>query len=135
MKKAMVFLGAMGAVITMASSMAMARSQYLDDVNRTCGTSYSCTLCHDNANKQAYLDSGACYFCPDTPGCGGGTPPPTCTDADKDGFFAEPGCGQLFDCNDRDININPGAREIPCDGIDQDCSGADKLKGKGCGRK
>ena len=135
MKKAIVVLVAIVAVISLASSMSMARSTYLGDVNATCGTAYDCNLCHDNSNKQAYLDSGACYFCPNDPSCTTTTPPsPICTDYDKDGFFAEPGCAQLYDCNDRNSNINPGAREIPCDGIDQDCSGADKLKGKGCRR-
>ncbi len=29
------------------------------------------------------------------------------------------------DCDDSDAQVNPGASEIPHDGIDQDCSGAD----------
>ncbi len=32
-----------------------------------------------------------------------------CTDADKDGYFAQSGCGTTADCNDNDTGINPGA--------------------------
>ena len=133
MKKAIVFLVAIVAVLLLSSTVTMAFSNYRDDVNATCGTSYDCNLCHDNSNKQAYADSGACFFCPNDADCTTTPPPaPTCTDADKDGYFAQSGCAQLYDCNDGNINIHPGAREIACDGVDQDCSGADKLKGKGC---
>ncbi|HEY5997982.1 MAG TPA: putative metal-binding motif-containing protein [bacterium] len=136
MKKTMLFLVAALAVVSLFSSSASARSQYLDDVNKTCGTAYDCSFCHETANKAAYLANGACTFCPTATACATPPPPaPTCTDADKDGYFAEPGCAQLYDCDDHNFNINPGAREIPCDGIDQDCSGADKLKGKGCGKR
>ncbi len=44
------------------------------------------------------------------------------TDRDRDGAAAYFGGG---DCDDRNADINPLAVDIPGDGIDQDCSGAD----------
>jgi hypothetical protein len=44
---------------------------------------------------------------------------PVPIDADGDGFIAG------FDCRDDNPAINPGAKEIPRDGIDQDCDGFD----------
>lgn len=40
-------------------------------------------------------------------------------DNDGDGYTED------VDCDDNDANINPGAAEIECDNIDQDCNGAD----------
>ena len=52
------------------------------------------------------------------------TCPEDCVDRDFDGFGQGEGClGD--DCNDRDATINPGAREVPDDMIDQDCNGRD----------
>lgn len=59
-------------------------------------------------------------------------PPPSCTDADGDGFFIQIHCGTALDCNDADVTINPDACDIKRDGIDQNCDGADRSKGKSC---
>ena len=59
-------------------------------------------------------------------------PGPICTDADSDGFFAEAGCGTALDCNATDAGINPAACDIKRDGVDQNCDGVDRTKGKAC---
>ncbi len=57
---------------------------------------------------------------------------PLCIDNDGDGFFGRANCGTAVDCNDYDSNIHPGACDIIGDGIDQDCDGVDRTKGKQC---
>jgi subtilisin family serine protease len=60
------------------------------------------------------------------------TPPAECVDADGDGFFPLTGCGTDLDCDDGDPQTYPGAPEVCADGVDQDCDGVDRQKGKGC---
>ena len=57
---------------------------------------------------------------------------PTCKDGDADGFFAEEGCGTPLDCDDQDPTINPAACDVKRDGIDQDCDGVDRRRGRPC---
>ncbi|HEY3820349.1 MAG TPA: putative metal-binding motif-containing protein [Polyangiaceae bacterium] len=49
------------------------------------------------------------------------------TDHDGDGFS-----GQDGDCNDCDPNTNPGAFDVPKDGIDEDCDGTPDNEPTGC---
>lgn len=57
---------------------------------------------------------------------------PSCTDADADGSFVEPGCGGPLDCNDDDATIHPDACDVASDNLDQDCDGADRIAGACC---
>jgi arylsulfatase A-like enzyme len=50
------------------------------------------------------------------------------TDRDGDGFSARFGGG---DCDDRRKDVHPGARDLPGDGIDQNCEGGDARAGIG----
>jgi hypothetical protein len=49
-----------------------------------------------------------------------------CTDADQDGYGnpGSPDCprGSATDCNDSNLNVNPGRRDL-CNGVDNDCNG------------
>lgn len=46
-------------------------------------------------------------------------------ESEKLGDFDGDGWVKPFDCNNRDDSVFPGADEVPYDGVDQDCSGAD----------
>jgi len=47
-----------------------------------------------------------------------------------DGYLLAPAA---FDCDDGDPSVHPDAREIPDDGVDQDCNGRDRRSSGGCG--
>lgn len=53
-------------------------------------------------------------------------------DKDRDGYYDYAGF-TLSDCNDNDFFINSGANDIPGDGIDQNCDGADAVDFDGDG--
>lgn len=58
--------------------------------------------------------------------CFAGDNCPDETDDDGDGYYACRPDGPTFcDCDDANMAINPIAEEASCDGIDNDCSGAD----------
>ena len=105
------------------SGTVLATPSYLDAVNRYCGTSYSCSECHNsvpalNSTGQAFAASGhdPASICPPSA-------QPTCTDADGDGYSVEGGdCGPV-DCNDRSAAVNPGAVENCTNGTDDNCNG------------
>jgi len=50
----------------------------------------------------------------------------TCHDEDADGYY-DADCGGL-DCDDGDSGINPDATDVPLDGVDQNCDGADNTQ-------
>ncbi len=52
-----------------------------------------------------------------------------CTDNDDDGYSVEGGACGPVDCNDQNPNVNPGATEIPGNGIDDDCNPATPATG------
>jgi subtilisin family serine protease len=58
--------------------------------------------------------------------------PPSCTDEDSDGYYKEGGVCGAVDCNDQQFYIHPGAYDYCKNGIDEDCDGFDRTKGKGC---
>jgi hypothetical protein len=191
MRKSIVLLGVLGAVLFCLSGTSFAKGTFGNNVNAFCDSdpyTGDCLLCHTadskadpTAAKDAYLAGDLCYFCATDNVCSGGGP----VDADNDGYdepvdcndndasinpgaveicddakdndcnglidAQDPACGTLVctdndadgysvegldcgavDCNDADASINPGACDVLSDGIDQDCSGKDRLKGKAC---
>jgi len=90
-----------------------------------CDTTGRGIVYYDSSLNELCFCNGSGWFQVD----GGGAC--ECVDADGDGFDGcDPGDpkdtdGMVADCDDTDPSTYPGAFDIPCDGIDQDCDGFD----------
>jgi hypothetical protein len=128
MRKTLIIAALAIVMVSTMFAMSEAKNSYLNAVNTTCGTSYSCGLCHIDTGGggplttggQGYVASGysSCYFCPSSSSCS----TPTCTDNDADTYSIESTCGAV-DCNDNNSAVNPGAAEACTNAIDDDCDG------------
>jgi hypothetical protein len=56
----------------------------------------------------------------------------SCTDKDKDGFSPEGGSCGPADCNDKQLTMNPGLKEICTNKIDDDCNGVADNSDRAC---
>ncbi len=105
-------------------------------VDKTTGLYAPCGRCSDPAglsytgSAPEVCDNGIDDNCNGEidEGCG-----PKCEDKDGDGFFAKSAtCPDGNDCNDNDVNTNPGAKETCGDGVDNNCNGEADGKSEGC---
>ncbi|MDM8551780.1 MopE-related protein [Desulfobacterales bacterium HSG2] len=82
-----------------------------DDIDQDCDGSDSClTSWYKDSDGDGYSD-GTSQSSPTRPG--------------SDYYKASDVKATSGDCNDEDVRVHPGAAEISCDEIDQDCDGSD----------
>jgi hypothetical protein len=102
---------------------------------------YYATSCADAAcaprtdcdDTRASVHPGASEVCGDgvDQDCAGGdlACACSCVDADHDGYYAtscaDAACAPRTDCDDTRASVHPGATELACNGLDDDCSGGD----------
>ncbi len=86
-----------------------------DDTNDTSDTTDTGTTDTSDTGTTDTSDTGTTDTS-DTDSGGGDTS--TSPDADRDGYTVAEG-----DCDDSDASVNPGAREIPDNRVDEDCDG------------
>jgi hypothetical protein len=84
------------------------------------GATESCNGIGDDCNGLTDDGVGSLWYA-DTDGDGYGVVSPTTVACSKPGGYA----ANSTDCNDGSAAIHPGASDSTCDGVDQDCSGAD----------
>lgn len=140
-KKLAYIVFALGAILMYGlfgyGSNADAYKSYQDDVNATCGASYTCGLCHVNPSGGGTLTKAgsdfkasnhdACYFCATV--CNPTTQPEICNDGidnDGDGLIdcADPDCAQDPACVKGCVPTGLEGKGRTCsDGIDNNCDG------------
>ena len=106
-----------------------------DGIDQDCDGFDEEGLCDDTCSDagDGYCDDGGPFAQYNI--CGFGSDCSDCSpryDDDGDGYYDDEGTTSLntslsLDCDDSDSTVNPGGTEVPNDGIDQDCSGADEI--------
>jgi len=118
-------------VFTCVGPSGCSESPVLCFTNNDCEEGETCTgdpICCDSACEAGdYCPGGICETCENPPDSDGDGVPdasdncPTTANPDQINYDGD-GFGEACDCDDSNPNVNPGMKEIPRNGIDDDCN-------------